>query len=243
MPEVSADAPPTAQDGRSTRWDGHKAQRRVEVIDAAIAEIEATGTEFSVKQIAERLGLPRPVVYRHFADRADLDRQIRSRILAGLMAELMPTLQPDGTVSTAVRAVVETYVGWIVRHPRLHYFLRVGPRRRGNSAPVLAGARDQIGGRLTDLFAAALMRFGVDTATARPMAFGHIGLVDGVVNSWRADPDSRLTSAQIVDVLTESILVLIEGNARTFGVPVDRDSVVGELLAVSSGQRRSRAAS
>lgn len=218
-------------DGRSTRWDGHKAQRRAEVLDAALAEIEANGIDISVRQIADRLRLPRPVVYRHFGDRADLDEQIRRRILELLMAELMPVMpdlaaapaaRSDGTVEAVVRAMVGSYIGWIERHPRLHHFLAVGSHRRKDPSPGIVDARHRIGARLAEMFAAA----GVDLALARPLAYGHIGLVDGFVNNWRAHPESPLTSEQVVDVLTESTLVLIEGNARSFGLPLTRHTLL-----------------
>lgn len=197
------------------------------MIEAAIAEIETGGVDISVRRIADRLGLPRPVVYRHFSDRADLDEQIRRRILESLMAELMPTLRPDGTVDAAVRASVGTYVGWIERHPRLHHFLGVGARHPTESSPGIAGARQRIGVRLAEMFVAA----GVEPGLARPLAYGHIGLVDGFVNSWRADADSPLTSDEVIDVLAESTLVLIEGNARGLGTRITRETVLGDLLA------------
>ncbi|MBF6331370.1 TetR/AcrR family transcriptional regulator [Nocardia transvalensis] len=198
------------------------------MLDAAVAVIEENGVDVSVQQIADRLRLPRPVVYRHFDGRADLDDQIRRRILESLLAELMPTLRADGTLKDAVRGAVGTYVGWVDRHPHLHRFL-AGDAPHGDSQ-ALAGARDRIGGRLADLFAASLARFGIDTERARPMAFGIIGFVDGVVNSWRADPATTLTSDQVEGILAESVLALFEGNARSLGVPLQRDTLVADLL-------------
>lgn len=218
-------------DGRATRWSDHKARRRAEVIDAAITVIEECGVDISVQQIADRLHLPRPVVYRHFDGRPDLDEQIRRRILDSLLAALMPALQqPDGTVRDAVRGAVGTYVGWVERHPQLHRFLgNAAPQ--GDSSEALAGAKHRIGTRLADLFAISLSRFGIDPARARPMAFGIIGFVDGVVNNWRAEPNPALNSEQIERILAESVLALFEGNARSLGVPLDRDTVVGDIFA------------
>lgn len=229
----SKPAPPGA-DGRSTRWDDHKARRRVEMLDAALAVIEEHGTEISVQQIADRLSVPRPVVYRHFDGRTDLDEAIRRHILDGLTAELMPRLHPDGTVRDLVRGAVGTYVGWVERHPHLHRFLTAADPH-GESSTALAGARDRIGGRLADLFADALHRFGIDRNRARPMAFGTVGFVDGVVNSWRAAPG--LSSEHIEGILTESVLSLLEGNARSLDVPLTRDTVVADLLSRTEAAR------
>ncbi|WP_232535423.1 TetR/AcrR family transcriptional regulator [Nocardia terpenica] len=225
-----------AVDGRSTRWDGHKERRRAEVLDAAVAVIEENGVDVSVQQIADRLSLPRPVVYRHFDGRTDLDEQIRRRILESLLSELMPTLRADGTVKDAVRGAVGTYVGWVERHPNLHRFL-TGDAREGDSSHALAGARSRIGGRLAEMFAASLARFGIDPNRARPMAFGILGFVDGVVNSWRADPTTTLTSDQIGAIVSGSVLAIFEGNARSLGVPLERDSLVSDLLTHSEALR------
>lgn len=220
-------------DGRSTRWNSHKQRRRTEVIDAAVAVIEVSGAEVSVQQVADRLGLPRPVVYRHFDGRTDLDEQIRVRILDSLLTELLPTLRADGTVRDAVRGAVGTYVGWVDSHPNLHRFLAAGAPQ-GDSSHALAGARDRIGTRLADLFATAAAHVGIDPVRARPMAFGIVGFVDGVVNSWRADPAGGLESDRIVAIVTESVLGLLESNARSLGVPLERDATVADLVARSA---------
>ncbi|MFF2550009.1 TetR/AcrR family transcriptional regulator [Nocardia sp. NPDC058058] len=217
-----------SSDGRSTRWSGHKARRRLDMLDAALGVIEDNGVEISVQQIADRLKVPRPVVYRHFDGRADLDEAIRRHILDSLLAELLPRLRPDGTVRDAVRGAVGTYVGWVVRHPNLHRFLAAGDPH-GQTSGALAGARDRIGAQLADLFADILGGFGLDPNRARPTAFGMVGFVDGVVNSWRAD--GVLTSEQVEGILTESVLALLEGNARSLEVPMTRDTVVAELVA------------
>ncbi|WP_019925888.1 TetR/AcrR family transcriptional regulator [Nocardia sp. BMG111209] len=218
-----------AVDGRATRWEDHKRQRRTEVLDAALEVIEECGAEVSVQQIADRLGLPRPVVYRHFDGRTDLDEQIRRRIQESLLDEVMPMLRTEGSVRDAVRGAVGTYVGWVERHRNLHLFL-TGDAADGDGSHGLGGARNRIGGRLADLFATALSVYDIDPHRARPMAFGVIGLVDGVVDSWRGDP-ATLTSDQVVGMLTESILGLFEGNARSLGVPLTRDTPVADLLS------------
>lgn len=218
-------------DGRSKRWDAHNARRRVEMLDAAVATIEAEGIEVTVRQIAERLGVPRPVVYRHFKGRQDLDEQVRGRILEMLLSELEPTLHPDGTVRQTIRHAVGTYLHWIERHPRLHHFLGTrSHHERGVGSRVVAGARSAIGAQLSELLAAALRGFGKDAAPARPMAFGVIGLVDGAVNSWRSDADSTLTADDLEQLLSESIVTLFVSNARLLGITIDPDTPASALI-------------
>ncbi|MCE5292317.1 MAG: TetR/AcrR family transcriptional regulator [Nocardiaceae bacterium] len=213
----------TTSDGRSQRWDEHKEQRRARILDSAIAVIEESGVDFSVQAIAAQTGLPRPVVYRHFKDRADLDEQIRRRILKILMAELLPSLQPAGTVGEAIAHAVTTYVLWTEKHPRLHHFLGTGVDK-----PAVSGARGQISSALTTLFVSALSRTGADIAPARPMAYGTIGFVDGVVSSWRTSPNAP--AEQIVSLLTASLISLLETTAKEQGIDLDRTTPVVDLL-------------
>ncbi|WP_116040510.1 TetR/AcrR family transcriptional regulator [Amycolatopsis palatopharyngis] len=217
-------------DGRSTRWDVHKAQRRLEVLDAAVAAIEENGPAVGVKQIADRVGVPRPVVYRHFKDRADLDEQIRRRIIDSLMAELSPTLQPDGTVTESIRRAVDTYLGWIDRHPRLHAFLGENTRATAGGSPVVAGTKTAIAVQAGQLFSAVLARFGKDTDLAPAIAFGVVGFVDATVNRWLADRQRTLTGTQLAEFLTTSIWSLLDGNLKALGVEVDPQHTVAELL-------------
>jgi AcrR family transcriptional regulator len=81
-----------ARDGRSTRWDPHRRERRLTIINAAIAAIERYGPDALTGQIAELAGVPRTHVYRHFEGKQALDlavsrhvaNQIGQQIRAGL---------------------------------------------------------------------------------------------------------------------------------------------------------------
>ena len=228
MPETSNTRAET--DGRSTRWNAHKAQRRLDLLDAAVAVIEEEGPEFGVKQIADRLGLPRSVVYRHFKDRADLDELIRRRIVDSLMADLAPTLQPDGTVVAAIRHAIDAYLDWIRRHPRLHAFLGAGAPAPGDGAGVVAGTKAAIAVQVGELFEVVLKSLGQDPAPAPSIAFGIVGFVDAAVNHWLADKRHALTGDQLADLLTCSIWSVLDGNLRSMGVDLAPDRLVSDLI-------------
>ncbi|GAA2803983.1 TetR/AcrR family transcriptional regulator [Saccharopolyspora taberi] len=218
-------------DGRATRWDAHKAQRRLHVLDAAIAAIEQEGPAVGVKVIAERAGLPRSVVYRHFDDRSDLDEQIRQRIIDSLMAELAPTLRPAGTPKEAIRRSVTVYLGWIERHPRLHAFL--GARSGATlatSSRVVSGTKTAIAAEAAGLFEQVLRKFGKDTSLSTPLASALVGLVDATVNRWLADRGNGVTTDQLAEFLTRSIWLVLDGNLRALGLELPPDTPVSELL-------------
>lgn len=218
-------------DGRSRRWDAHKAQRRGRILDAAIEVIEEEGLEISIKQIADRLGLPRPVVYRHFNGRADLEEQIRRRIIDMLMSEVTPTLTPGGTLRHAVHHALRTYLDWIEQHPHLHHFLGTGTHHeRAVDSTAVSDAKTAIARHIEGLITEALAVVGHRTELARPMGFGMLGFVDAAVNSWRSDRESTLTAGMLTDFLATSLCHLLEGNARALGVGLDADAPVDKIL-------------
>lgn len=145
-------------DGRQARWDRHNQQRRKQILDAAIAVVEGgdPGADFHVQQIAERAGLGRTVVYRHFLDRADLDRAIQAQILEDLTGLLLPAVTLDGTLSEIIERIISTYVGWVVAHPALHRFAE-----QETSGPLAHGIH-QIAGVVVEVLETAIEMLGLE---------------------------------------------------------------------------------
>src|SRR5690349_10928424 len=113
--DMAATAPVRADrvDGRTARWAGHRAQRRTAIVDAAIAVIEREGAGATVEQFGAELGVTRQVLYRHFSDRADLDRAIAERAANQLVADLLPHLDLGGNIPTSIRAALGAYLDYI----------------------------------------------------------------------------------------------------------------------------------
>lgn len=209
-------------DGRTTRWTDHKVERREQVLEAAVAEIAEQGSGVGVQQIAARADIPRSAVYRIFADRSDLDEQIRARIIDRLMSDLAPALTPQGTVEQAIARAVDAYLGWIVDAPRLHQFLRTGSAtRRTVGSRVVTETRTAIAVQLSDLLEALLRNLGKDATAAESIGFGLIGLVDASVNRWLGSSTPTTTSDQLAAFLTTSIWQVLDGNLRRLDVTID----------------------
>lgn len=234
-------APTRPRDGRQARWDQHKEERRQQIIDAAIAAVEEAGpgAEIHVQQIAERAGLSRTVVYRHFEDRADLDRAVQITILDGLWAELLPRIALDGTVPEIIERAVATYVHWAVAHPALHQLadhdVAGGRQQRGDSGPLEEGL-ERLAGRITDVVRAGVAVIGgeltdEDLAALDPLAYGIVGAVFSSVRRWLAHPDPRLTPEMLVRLISQTVWFGMDGHARRFGVEIDPDRTVEELAA------------
>lgn len=225
--KTEAEAAP--RDGRSRRWDRHRAARRAEFVTAAVSAINRYGPEVRVEQIAEQAGVPRPVLYRHFKDRADLDAAIAQHAAEHLLAQLAPVLSPRGTAHGAIDAVVRTYLGWVEAAPELYRFV---VHRAGRAEAD--GTRSAIERRATELLTAYFRWYGAESPVLAPLTAGLVALVDAAVDrSLRLDAEP-VDRDLLADRLVAAVWQVIAGEAEANGIQVDPDTPLpglGDLLA------------
>ena len=225
-------------DGRQARWDRHNQQRRQQILDAAIAVVEADepGAEFHVQQIADQAGLNRTVVYRHFSDRADLDRAIQDEILLRLTALLLPQVSLDGTVNEIIHRIVSTYVDWAVEHPALHRLAEYDST--GGPGPLHNGIH-QIAGVLVEILETVIATLEVklddgESAAIDPLAYALVGAVFGAVRRWASREKREPSATQLSDILSRSVWHLLDGHARRLGLDLDPDVPIDQLLGLAT---------
>jgi AcrR family transcriptional regulator len=222
-------------DGRQLRWDSHNAARRQHILDAAIGVLAdaVPGADIHVQQIADRAGLSRTVVYRHFADRADLDQAVQGRALELLRAELVPALLFEGTPVDIIRRVVSAYVGWASDNPGLHEFAQQDPP--GSGAGQMERAIQQIAGQIEDLINVGVEVLQVrldaeEVAALDPLVFGLVGAVFNATRRWLGRPERAPGRERFVELVTESVWLQIAGMAKARGVELAPDVPVEALL-------------
>ncbi len=229
-------------DGRQLRWDKHNQARRQTILDAAIAVLEAAepGEDIHVQQIAQRAGLSRTVVYRHFSDRADLDQGVQTAILEMLAGELLPEVTLAGTIDEIIRRIVGTYVLWTVAHPSLHRFAEHDvPGAAGSSALEVAVV--QIATQVEEIISVGAEQLGAplsddDAAALDPLVFGLVGAVFGATRRWLGRAERRPEPEMFVRLVSESVWHIIDGHARRLGIELDPDVSVEALFANATGQ-------
>lgn len=112
-----------AADLRAPRID---AQRNHEaVIDAAL-EILARNPNASMQTIAERSGVGRTTVYRHFPTRVDLIRALFVRVLDEAETVTREVIDPDAPAATVLRALGPALIGIGLRFQYLHGLRQMG---------------------------------------------------------------------------------------------------------------------
>jgi AcrR family transcriptional regulator len=223
------------RDGRRLRWDSHNQTRREHILDAAIGVVADSepGAEVHVQQIADQAGLSRTVVYRHFADRADLDAAVQGRALELLRAELVPVLSFEGTPVDIIRRIVSAYVGWASQHPSLHEFAQQDPP--GPGVGQMERAVQQIAGQIEDLINVGVEVLHVrldedEVAALDPLVFGLVGAVFTATRRWLSRPERRPDRERFVELVTDAVWLQIAGMARRRGVDLRPDVPVETLL-------------
>jgi len=222
-------------DGRQRRWDQHKAERRRVVLEAALLAIEdaGRGEAVHVQQIAERAGLSRTVLYRHFTDRADLDRAIQTEILDRVWGEIIPILSLNGTPVQVIRRIVAAYVGWAAAHPALHRFAELdvpgdGPSPLGRMVGQIA---NQIEVLIT--LGAELLEVPIDDdlrAALDPLVFGLVGAGMSAVRRWVSRPERVPEPDVFIDLVAQSIWLQIAGMAAARGAIIEPDVPLQEVF-------------
>jgi AcrR family transcriptional regulator len=223
QPERAADPNRvTTRDGRSTRWDPHRKERRLAIITAAVDAIEEFGPNALTGQIARRAGVPRTHVYRHFEGKRALDLAVSGHIASQLGDQLRAALSRPGSARDIIRAGIGEHLGWIEAHPNLYRFLaRHAYAVRATGSPEADDAKAAFAAELTALIERYLRVLGVSAQPQERMVVGIVGLVDATAAWWLERGDA--TRDELTTELTARVWLLISLSAAELGLDLDPD--------------------
>ncbi|VVJ25005.1 Transcriptional regulator [Amycolatopsis camponoti] len=205
----------TKVDGRATRWAGQQERRRAEFVDAALEAIAEHGPDVSTEQIAERAGVARTRLYKHFDGASDLQRAIAERAAELVTAELEPLWHPSGSPNEMISTVIATHLRWLTEHVPLHRYLT-------RAAPGPVDVRGTIARHLSRLLTGYLTAFGLDPAPGDTIAFGLVGYVESATTRWLDHPGT-LSLEQLTGQLSGTIWAMLDHTLRAGGVELDPD--------------------
>lgn len=201
------------RDGRSTRWDPHRRERRLTIIKAAIAAIEEHGPDVLTAQIADRAGVPRTHVYRHFDGKQALDLAV-SRYVAREIGESIRTgLADTGSARSIIGGAIDHHLRWVEQHPNLYRFLAQHAYAVANTgSPAADDAKAAFAAELTVVLERYLAMLDLDTSPAERVIIGVVGMVDSTAAWWLEHPD--VPRAELTEQLTEQTWLLIVRTVR-----------------------------
>jgi AcrR family transcriptional regulator len=205
-------------DGRDLRWEAHRRERRQTFVDAAIGAIDTHGPDVSVSDICRYAAVPRAALYRHFADRADLDDAVASRIIEIVVEMLTPLIEmPDGPLRYGVvrelaARVVGSYIDLEQDHPHLSAFVRAhagGASVQDAAARALSGVAHRA---VTTTRQHVPDIADVPDAQAMVIASAVVGIVDAAVGSWSRAPGG-LDRTALTNTIATMIAAAVTGVA------------------------------
>ena len=191
-----------------------RAARREELLDAACAVIRRDGAaSASMEAMAAEAGITKPILYRHFGDRAGLVVALGERFSNALMKELGASLaQADaqGDARKALEETIEAFIAFIEGDPEMYRFIaqRI-PQEQPGATEILEDFIRQVSSQVAVVLGERMRAAGVDSGGAEPLAFGIVGLVHAAGDWWverRTMPRSTL-----VDYLTRLLWGGFEG--------------------------------
>ncbi|WP_435770789.1 TetR/AcrR family transcriptional regulator [Nocardioides sp. SYSU DS0651] len=200
-------------DGRTTRWDDHRAQRRSELVQAAVRAIDRLGPDASIADIAAEAGVSKPVLYRYFSDKAELHAAVGTWGAELVLERVVEAVLAPAAARDRVNAGVAAYLDTIAEHPQS--FLLLSRQHAGGVDP-LADGKSLVAAKLARLLGDSLRALGGDAGAAEPWAHAVVGLGTSVGQWWLER--RTMSRSAVVGYLGEFIWHALSGAAEEYGV-------------------------
>ncbi|MFC8598745.1 TetR/AcrR family transcriptional regulator [Isoptericola sp. NPDC057191] len=198
-----------ALDGRSTRWDDHRAARRAQLVNAARKAVHRGGPGVSMDEIAGEAGTSKSIVYRYFEDKAGLRLAVAAHVVATMHDALREAAEAAPTPHAALRAMVRVYLEMIEHSPNVYWFVTRTAIGGNEPAPGAAGTgqAEALGAYLDSVIELVAEPFAravhVAPALAAAWAAGAVGFVRGAGEWWLGhDGAGRLTREELTEQVT-----------------------------------------
>ncbi|WP_445154402.1 TetR/AcrR family transcriptional regulator [Arthrobacter sp. Hor0625] len=192
-----------AVDGRVSRWQSHREERRRELIKSARKAVHALGSEASMEDIAAAAGTSKSVFYRYFRDKAGLQQAVGEVVLSQMQRRILEAAQGAQTPREGLYAMVSAYLQMAETSPNVYTFVtRYAPGDPGvdHGSVAAAGALGHFFAAISEMIAAP-MRQQLRAVAGKEAVIGYwpnaaIGLVRNAGEQWLASPDSPAKPGQ-----------------------------------------------
>ena len=112
-----------AADGRSARWDAHRALRRGELLKLARRALHRLGPGASMEDIAADAATSKSVFYRYFGDKDGLRQQLAESVIADFHAHVLAAGRSGTTEQEALYSMVLAYLNLASGSPNIYFFV------------------------------------------------------------------------------------------------------------------------
>lgn len=216
-----------ATDGRTERWREHRIARRVHLVDSAMIAFERYGPEANLQQIALVAGMPKPKIYRHFDDKADLVSAVGQRMRELILEQTAVAVRPDVTVRECLRQCLNAYLGVVTAYPNTaRMLISSPPPGRGRANAITENGR-VVAGMLIAFTNQDLARAHVETDAVEPLTHAVVGSVLGASDWWMTQrAEERMPVERLVEHLTTLLLGAARASLLSLDLDLDPDAVI-----------------
>ncbi len=184
-------------------------ERRRQILETARAAFARRGFhETSMNEIALEAGVTKPVVYQRFASKRDLYREVLQDIGARLQAEVIERAARASTPREQVEAGFSAYIEFVKADPDGFRLLFSGGNRQDAEWAGFAAAVEE---SLAEGVAALIEVEGMGQEHRMALAYGVVGMAEGMVRSWMAAPNGGLDIDDLLPDLTTLAWVGLRG--------------------------------
>jgi AcrR family transcriptional regulator len=169
-------APATARRGARTRAD---------LLDAAERAVLREGPAASMNAIAAEAGITKPILYRHFGDKAGLYVALADRHIETLLAMLRSALSQPLPRRERTHAAIDAWLRLVEGSPGLYRFLvHRGQAEEPEVRTRVALFQRRLGDALAAGIAAELGMEEAERDRAKAWAHGIVGMVQAASDWW-----------------------------------------------------------
>nr|WP_314216468.1 TetR/AcrR family transcriptional regulator [Pseudarthrobacter equi] len=196
--EARADghSPAASPDGRSSRWESHREERRRQLIKQARRAVHALGSDASMEDIAAAAGTSKSVFYRYFGDKAGLQQAVGEVVLDQMQRRIREAAQSAVTPREGLFAMVSAYLQMASTSPNVYTF--VTRHAEASGAAAVSGALGHFFDAVAEMIATP-MRSHLGDGKEAVIGFwpkAAIGLVRNAGEQWLSTPDSPAKPGQ-----------------------------------------------
>lgn len=203
-----------AGDGRKRRWREHKLARREELVASATNAIRVRGPNAGMDEIAQEIGISKTVLYRYFADKADLVTAVLDLYVSETLApRLIASIQEDTEEYELIRTTITAYVDAVASDPNLYLFFV----SQNSGSNAISESEQTIAEMIVVVVGERLRALAMDSGGAYVWGYGLVGSVRLAVHWWITH--QSISKESLVDYLVMMIWGGVSGIAASGASP------------------------